>query len=432
MTFVRTSTDTIKLDRYASWFIPSRTSGPQGTNVVKSEGVRYPMRYSAGDKVPEYRTKIRRHINASGGYSLERTRYTGGFGTDYASLWRRWYLSGNSGPLGPVLHWESVTGRLVDVSIPGQHADPGNADSEAAGRLIKQALRQFTAFKSLTAMGELRETLRMIRRPARSLFKKIGDYVKITRKRGIVIKNPAKRRSFLRDSYLEATFGWQPLVNDIASARNALEKNFDRFSRSYARVSGSASNTVSTEDVGEYRRFDILLARYYYTQTLSSYSKRFYGEVKCTTPNPFVSDRRLFGVTLADIALTGWELVPYSFVIDYFTNIGDILESWVLKDSDWAWLSSVTLKRTRIKTTRHFLQNYYITSWPQRITYMPWVRSASFTPAVAVRFSMDRATPLGPPTESFRWELPGVGSRKWLNIAALSKVFSDTDVMMRR
>jgi len=38
--------------------------------------------------------------------------------------------------------------------------------------------------------------------------------------------------------------------------------------------------------------------------------------------------RQAFGLDLDDIAPTMWELVPYSFVVDWFCNISDILAAW--------------------------------------------------------------------------------------------------------
>jgi hypothetical protein len=34
---------------------------------------------------------------------------------------------------------------------------------------------------------------------------------------------------------------------------------------------------------------------------------------------------------------TVWELVPYSFILDYFTNIGDVLSAGLLVQSHLAW-----------------------------------------------------------------------------------------------
>jgi hypothetical protein len=55
----------------------------------------------------------------------------------------------------------------------------------------------------------------------------------------------------------------------------------------------------------------------------------------------------LFGFTPSEFVPTAWELLPYSFLVDYFTNIGDILSSSVTSTARLAW-SNRTIRSLRV------------------------------------------------------------------------------------
>jgi hypothetical protein len=59
--------------------------------------------------------------------------------------------------------------------------------------------------------------------------------------------------------------------------------------------------------------------------------------VRAYNPNnvPF----RHYGLNIQEFIPTVWELVPWSFFVDYFANIGDILECATLIRSDVSWVN---------------------------------------------------------------------------------------------
>lgn len=52
----------------------------------------------------------------------------------------------------------------------------------------------------------------------------------------------------------------------------------------------------------------------------------------------------IVGVSWGDVALTGWELIPWSFLVDYFTSIGDYLNAVVFLSQAKARYASVSTK----------------------------------------------------------------------------------------
>lgn len=412
MSYIKQSSNTVDLTRRYSYYLLGRT--PVSQSGVRSAGSRATTEYRAGSAVADWRGRIRRHQNAAGGMFASYQKYTGGYGQHTANFYA--LSNGKYVPL-----FESETGRVIWVPYPTAATYTSSADKEAQMRLLKSAASKMTAFRSLTTLGEMRETLRMLRRPGKDLFRRIGEHIRKVTKPASMIRNTKKRRSYIRSSYLEATFGWQPLVGEIKSAGDALNRRLERYQGSYARVSGKGRNTVHTYvPQVSYNQGGLTVQRRWGVNNVVSYSKLYRGEVKSVCPNPIQADMRLFGATWADVALTGWELVPWSFVADYFTNIGDILEAWSVRDSDWAWLFATEKYYARNTSANIILEDNDIITWPRYRAEKGYTRTFSCSPARATLTTINRSTPLSPPTPSFRWEVPGMGSRKWLNIAALS------------
>jgi hypothetical protein len=133
-------------------------------------------------------------------------------------------------------------------------------------------------------------------------------------------------------AWLQWRYGWQQLYYDIAAAREALKYPIRRF------VDGQVGNTVITTDSGEdtvptsvHCEFVQAWSR---TTDLSARA-RFVGRLRAETVN-----------ALLDVPTTGWELIPFSWVADWFISIGDVLRAWKVKRSCDAVAASIGWKIT--------------------------------------------------------------------------------------
>jgi hypothetical protein len=144
--------------------------------------------------------------------------------------------------------------------------------------------------------------------------KKLG--VSISGNRERKIKQRAKQ---LSDRWLELHFGWVPLVQDIGSSIDILQGtgkssvSFQRIS-SGASFSGSHSSTVSQLVPGPY--FDSTSDSYRW-----SGGCRMRGVVAVENPNIAIANQMGFVNPLS----VAWEAVPFSFVVDWFSNVGQCL-----------------------------------------------------------------------------------------------------------
>ncbi len=143
------------------------------------------------------------------------------------------------------------------------------------------------------------------------------------------LKNARKRqkrwtkRKDVANTWLEYHFGWEPLVKDIWSAVDFLQKPIPlgKVSATGRRVpldTGHVKQTFSGNFFGTYAwTTDINVFR-------GGIKARIGGDVSVTNPNLFLANR----LGLVNPALVAWELIPYSFVVDWFINVGDFLKSY--------------------------------------------------------------------------------------------------------
>jgi hypothetical protein len=125
-------------------------------------------------------------------------------------------------------------------------------------------------------------------------------------------RRPTWKKAFA-DNFLEAHFGWQPLMADIHDAAHIMSKPLNQ----------SHQQTHSSE-------------RFSYENLSGDHAPDFYdsygrglitvkvgGYVQCTNPALHLASQ--FGLT-NPLAL-GYELIPFSFVLDWFSSVGQFISS---------------------------------------------------------------------------------------------------------
>lgn len=112
--------------------------------------------------------------------------------------------------------------------------------------------------------------------------------------------------------WLEYWFGWSPLVADIHSAVSILEAELPEPAKFYA--SAKAIQVFDRTKIG----YDS-----YLTGTIN-YRVRIGAEVVVSNPNL----RRATLLGLTNPATVAWELIPFSFLVDWFIPVSQFLNSW--------------------------------------------------------------------------------------------------------
>lgn len=183
-------------------------------------------------------------------------------------------------------------------------------------------------------------------------------------------------------NYLEFHFGWEPLVKDIGEGVELLHsplcKGNSVRAKSKASVRSGLTSNPTIPDWNSYTAYDYPIVSF----TLGA---------TATIESPNLA--RLNQLGFLNPLVVVWELVPFSFVADWFTNVGQVLESY----TDYA---GVALSRA------------YYTLYTKCVRTTWWRQSYPGT-STMVTYPTERVT-----THSV-WRRPGIGSGPSLSFKQL-------------
>lgn len=378
-----------------------------------------------GGYYPDWKSRLSSHQNAVTPYTGEERFWWPGTQNEYyrdvaehLPLQPRYYFTETTaGNLFPHFGFHSFT-------LSNQ-----KARNIALSKFYLHAYNEQRKFKSLIVAGELGKTLKTIFHPMRSLRLSLNDYLQRLR-RGRYPKSREKLRRVLADSWLEYAYGILPLTSDIASGYEAL-LNVDR--HFYIRVQGKGSDellrasSVSRELAANSNYGWALVS----TRIVEKVDFKFYGEVRALNDAYIGGRSQLFGYDFRSFVPSLYELIPYSFLVDYFSNLGEIITAVSFCNSDLAWVASGELD-----TIREDWGGYPDQAFVKQIVgqyRLDWYMSLSPINGSKLQRRFYRTpinlSELGLPTISF--ELPGFGL-KWLNMLALGTQMKQTSRYISR
>ena len=232
------------------------------------------------------------------------------------------------------------------------------ATNECSSLFFKKLRDAQRAISGPTFVGELRQTLRMIKRPASSLRDYTISWANRTRKKTKGLKGKPLSKA-LTDSYLEYQFGVKPLLADTKAGAQAMARLLTgyRVTRvsAYA-VREAASVTWRNETVYVFsdmngdqvnRRTAVVAAR-----------AGLRAQAKSSCEPSLNALLEVTGFNWSEFVPTAWELLPWSFLVDYFSNVGNVLTAVTTDVSQLAWYSRGT-KYTRTLSWRPKLKQKY-------------------------------------------------------------------------
>lgn len=175
---------------------------------------------------------------------------------------------------------------------------------------------------------------------------------------GISTPKPKKRRKpkiieqEMANLWLEYSFGWAPLVGDVHNAVKTFCKGLPTFRISGKGTSQNYFHEVSGDlTIGKTTRSMDLVSRH-----------RILGRVGITNINVWRANQ----LGLLNPAYALWEVTPWSFVFDYFVNVGEWLNGFTdvsgLEQHDicWTWKCEVKSNQTLEWTSG---SKYYTATW---------------------------------------------------------------------
>ncbi len=220
-------------------------------------------------------------------------------------------------------------------------------DNLARANFYKKVRAVHTQFEGYIFAGELMETLRMLRRPLVGIRSLSKDFLDTLRKRKRA--NPKKWLNDIGSAWLEQSFGWNPLLNDVSDAIKAYRRLMKPV-KTYKINAGAKKSYDATKlnssiywpggvpqyDNGNYYHAMSSVVRE--TRTI-----RYKGAVIAQVKGPSWQNNDLFGFEPENFIPAAWELLPWSFLADYFTNIGDILTASIVSTKHLAYTNRTEL-----------------------------------------------------------------------------------------
>lgn len=279
------------------------------------------------------------------------------------------------------------------------------AQNRAQTAFYKACTGAIRLFEGGTALGELRETLHMIRNPAKALRSSLDDYLASVSKYRRY--RPKDKDKALADTWLEYAFGWTPLINDAAEALSYLERRKAQLARSLIKVRGEGSNSSTTFS----EAYQLNGTSYVYAtqRNVATTTVRYLGAVSSTASGTSTFDGRALGLSVDNFVPTVWNLLPWSFLVDYFTNVGDVLSAWSLQHVKLAW---------GCETTRSFTQGTLTGIYHRTSLNREFEKRLAPGFGTSSKSSVGRLKITYVPIPELYIEIPGL-STKWVNMAAL-------------
>lgn len=119
----------------------------------------------------------------------------------------------------------------------------------------------------------------------------------------------SRPRENVANAWLEYTFGWVPLIQDVFSAVDVLQQDFDTF-RTSTKVTMPWYLSLSSSS----NRYSL------------NYSSSYFYKAKTRVNNPNLLLANQLGVL--NPAHIAWDAIPFSFVADWFLPVGKFIQSW--------------------------------------------------------------------------------------------------------
>lgn len=287
-----------------------------------------------------------RNLTVSGWVGSKRGSYSNqtGYGS-YDEFPRPWLtyqrIFSQSRPAPGALEWR---GALDTYAYSQTFSGEGIRHQSIADRKAYDRFKEL-AYDNADAgllAAERKEALGLIAQRAWQIYKSFvrlqdGNFRGFLKELRVRPLNKDKRTKWTRPRdasaiWLEYWFGWSPLINDIGNVIEVLQGEIPDLE---LRAGGFSK--------GEFRLHEYYGPSFYRIVNLEVKARTTYwGRVRVTNPNLALANQLGF-VNPATIV---WELIPFSFLVDWFIPVGDFLS----QSTDWVGMELVDKRVARKRT----------------------------------------------------------------------------------
>jgi len=247
--------------------------------------------------------------------------------------------------------WSYGVSSFLDYGLPNTNSAPTSVITDVHNHCIRKFIDAVSAAQSsenLTgrSIKHFKHDVHSTLHPMAGIQSKISSYLTSLEKVSYgKLKGPSLY-STITQAYLEFKFGVEPFVNDISDIvsdmvirdrkRNPSEPVT---ARSHQIYHGQTFRGAYTGDSG----FMVAFSPFWNGKVTSTYSEQMRGACRTGINDDgklgLVQDNKLLP---KDWAPTAFSILPYAWMVNYFTNIRDIIDAASLRYSDLVWACSST------------------------------------------------------------------------------------------
>jgi hypothetical protein len=291
-----------------------------------------------------------------------------------------------------------------------------DADQKARQKFLDKCLTQRKSWRGGNFLVEVAETIHMLRHPLTGLANGLSAFTKgVKSLRGYWLRGELEAYArHLGNLWLEYSFGWSPLFEDIKDINYALNRLADGTYADTKRISATGtSDFTSNWQTGQIYAppggLPGLVACDFHSRT--HLSVRYVAGLRARPENlSGILDN--FGISPTDIVPAVWEAIPWSFFIDYFLNVQEQLDSMQFGRADFSYMF-----RGIRNITSNYRSHYYVDRKAAASTH--YNVNVGGGAACSSSIYCRRDPQYAPPFPFFRFRIPGMGSLKWVNVGAL-------------
>jgi len=266
-------------------------------------------------------------------------------------------------------------------------------------------------FQALIPLAEIKETRGLIRTTADITERLLLELIAIKRGRG----NLKRISQLASDAWLQYSFAISPTIGDIEQLLTVIGDHLTRNDKTFNISKGFSKRWTASSKVRSYSGYLPDMYLDYTTETFYDLGYRYTGgyNLNLSSGNDYHTYER-FGLDFKQLPLVAWELIPFSWVWDYFTTMGQFLDDvFVAKPGQTVYLNLAKRYRITSITTGVFR--------PSATNVKIWHQS--FEPEILSYFYFDRTGLASLPHRSLRFktgdEISANFVRKLLNLSSV-------------